>query len=138
MFMIHIQQYNCPLQGFILWRDILMATTQGDICVQFTLDGRDFEAVGFLNEGESSATGIEMIRRTNKDNNVVSEHEEWYFIWKHYAELPKELLNYLLITNRQEPGQPTLIYYFGWTGRECKGWLENRWSDKCLVLRRRQ
>lgn len=110
-----------------------------DIRIEFELDGRLYEAVGFLGERESSVNGDEMLARTDKDKAVVDE-EDYQYILKRQKKLPKVLDKYYLATKRLHHVSPRDVAYFRWgSGGWVRDWdcLGGQWDGHCLVLRRR-
>lgn len=112
-----------------------------NIRIPFILGGRDFEAVGFIEENESSIDGDEMSKRTNKNNKVIKKEVDWQFILEHLNELPKELDEYSLLTIRRHPEFLDVICYL--YRSVTYGWRENYysysypWDNRWLVLRHR-
>ena len=109
-----------------------------EICIPFEIDGEEFEAVGFLQEGEQSCLGEEAIRRCG--DHVVTSEADWNLLYRNRAQLPTELESYVLVTGRPNPDSPRVVsslYFvgFGWYG----GWsnLSYQWGRSCLVVRRR-
>lgn len=79
-----------------------------EICIQFTLGGQAFEAVGFLDAEEESVSLDEVFRRTN-NGGIVGWDEfplefparhptQFEFLMEHLLEIPKELEDYVLVT----------------------------------------
>lgn len=105
-------------------------------CIQFEIDGRRFEAFGeFLETGETSVTGYEMLARTDKDGNVVGE-ADLEFIRERFEKLPQELRHHDLVTKckateAENPHHVILLRWRDWpgTGAWNVGWLdlEARW-----------
>lgn len=110
-----------------------------DIRIGFEIEGRRFEAVGFLNEGESSVLGDTMLERTAGENGGAIGDEDEAFLSERRAKFPAELRRYYLTTNRRHPGHPRLVSCFSWYDvRWCQFWdcLVYQWDGNVLVLRR--
>lgn len=110
-----------------------------DIRILFTVEGRHYEAVGFLSEGEPPVGGDEMFSRTAAENGgAVGEGDE-AFLSEHRDRLPESLRPYWLVTNRRNPDYPRYVSCFGRSGnRWCQGWrwLDYKWYDYDLIVRR--
>jgi hypothetical protein len=109
-----------------------------DICIKFEVDGRRYEAVGFLGKGESSISGDEMLRRVpdaigEEDVNFLDERvdQDW----------SRDMFPYCLATARRNPDNPRSVRCFSWKsfGGWHQGWsrLGRQWDGDDLVLRRR-
>lgn len=112
-----------------------------NIRIQFEIEGRRYEAVGFLNEEEESVNGNEMFARTANENGGAIVGEDYEDISKHRNELPTELRGYYLDTKQRRFDFPRDSFqYFNWHDRD--GWYEGscilglELFDNCLVLRR--
>lgn len=117
-------------------------TAHKDIRIEFEIDGRRFEAVGFLAEGENSVSGDEMIRRTaNENNGGIGEDDYLFLSKKRRDKFPEELRQYCLITNRRYPDAPHYVSRFKWDGGEwLLGWSylnHYEWDKNFKVLSRR-
>ena len=116
-----------------------MLVTHKNIRIQFEVDGRHFEAVGFLNDGERSVTGDDMLERAARENGGAIDDEDETFLSERRAQIPKELQRYGLVTNRRNPRFPRDVVCFGFDG---DGWYEywdflgSQWYAFGLVLRR--
>src|SRR3989338_8076047 len=91
--------------------------------IQFEVGGRQYEAVSFLNQGESSVNGDTMIARTDGENGGGVGQEDGDFLWEHRSELPEELKRfYLVCTKWRDPGFHRRVLCFGWgDGGWCGG-----------------
>lgn len=114
-----------------------------DICIQFEIKGRRFEAVGcFLNEDDTMVTRNTMLERTDRDGMIVGE-EDWEFIYENRQDFPPELRDYFLVTKRPYPDRPTRLSCFIWYNPFgkwfdfCSHYVDYQWDDNYLVLRRR-
>lgn len=110
-----------------------------DIRITFELDGRRYEAAGFLNEGESSVDGDTMLSRTSGENGGVIGDDDEEFLSEHRSKFPKELRKYYLVTGRRRPVDPWSVSCFCWYIRGWfQGWgiLGGQWYGSVLVLRR--
>jgi len=110
-----------------------------DICIKFEVDGRQYEAVGFLNEDESSVDGHTMLSRTAGENGGAIGDDDETFLKERRDKFPEELRKYYLATGRRNPDDPCVVSYFIWcSGRWCQYWdgLGSRWRGFVLVLRR--
>src|SRR3989338_6195427 len=111
-------------------------TVHNEIRIEFELKGRRYEAVGFLEKDEPSVNGDGMLKRTDKDGNVVGE-EDYQYILKRRKKLPKALDKYYLATKRP-PVFPRYVSCLRWDGN---AWFEHwdsldcQWDDFTLVLR---
>ncbi len=118
-----------------------------DIRIPFEIEGRRFEAVGLLKEGEPPVDGDEMLARTAGENGGAIGEEDEMFLREHLL-VPPEALWWprLLVTNRRPPDD---LRYYGINsrcvscfsfihGRLLQFWhsLDDRWPDLCLVVRR--
>lgn len=110
-----------------------------DICIKFEVEGRNYEAVGFLEENESSVDGVEMLKRTG---GIIGD-EDQVIIWKcPRHKLPQELKKYFFFTNRQGldyaaeiPGHPGFTAY---KLIQDIAWEANKMTSVFLVTRRVQ
>ena len=115
-----------------------------DICIPFTITDKDgvkhhFEAVGFLKDGETSASIEEVYSRVGE--RVIISDEDWELFGEYSGQLPDELLQFgYLLTARPCPGDPGRVSCVDRSGR---GWHTMSWVDlsfHCdrhgLVLRR--
>jgi hypothetical protein len=116
-----------------------------DLCIHFTIvhqqGNRTYEAVGFLNEGESCCLGTEMLERVVDKNGGAINEEEETFLLSQLQQLPAELRPYWLVTKRPCPGNPprnVSCFACNEEGRWYRfwDWLGYGWFEKCLVLRR--
>ncbi len=110
-----------------------------EICIEFSVGGRDYEAVGFLNAGEENVLGTTALERTNVDGLVIGQ-EDFGFIWVHHKDLPEKLKMYVLLTNTLHPEQSRNIRFFVWLGMRWghhRDWIANLWGNNILVIRRR-
>lgn len=72
-----------------------------DIQILFTIDGRNYEAVGFLNEGEERISSDHMFARTaNKNGGAIGTSDEQLLL-DHQNKIPIELQDFSLIMNRR-------------------------------------
>lgn len=106
-----------------------------DIRIKFEIHGRQFEAVGFLGEGEFDVLGDEMLSRTQNENGGAIKGEDELYLRQRFTQLPQELAQYWLVTNERhlEDGRYISCFYknnHGWYG------LNNYFTDRCLVVRR--
>jgi len=109
------------------------------IRIPFEIDGRRFEAVGFLTEWESSVNGDEMLARTATENGGAIGDEDEAVLSERRDKLPTELQKYYLVTNRRHPGNSRNVSYFSWDGvRWHQYWssLDDQWHGHGLVVRR--
>ncbi len=108
-------------------------TAHKDIKIQFEIDGRRYEAVGFLNEGERSVAGNELLLRVN---GVIGK-EDVEFIAKHRRKMPmKSLRYYTLLTGYYVDQNHTACFF--WFDRGCRydlDWVVTRKNRDCLMLR---
>ena len=116
-------------------------TVHEDIRIPFEIEGRRFEAVGFLREKEGAVSGNEMLRRTAGENGGAIGEKDAVFFLERPIWLPVELQPYYLVTNRRCPGrsQEVLCFYFnGYAWNRYQLWrrLVNDWENHYLVLRR--
>lgn len=108
------------------------------ILIGFEIEGRKYEAVGFLAEMELSVDGDIMLERTSKENGGAIGAEDEAFLLGRSAQFPTELRRYYLATNRRHSGNQRFVSCFVWSGEQ---WLQ-LWSGlggrygNCLVLRR--
>ena len=119
---------------------VMPINTKKGICIPFTLGDRNYEAVGFLEAGESSVDGDTMLARTADKNGGAVGEEDWKFIGEHRTELPTELERFYLVTDRRGRGDPRGVSFFIRDGSAWnEGWhsLGYRWFDDALVVRRR-
>lgn len=116
-----------------------MIMVRKGVRILFEVDGRRYEAVEFLREGETSVLGDEMLRRAAGENGGAIGTDDCLFLQKRLGKLPPELNRYMLVTNRRYPGYPHDVLYFDRdNGRWLVRWrlLEYRWFDYHLVVRR--
>lgn len=114
-----------------------------DIQIPFTLYSRNFEALGFLNDGEDIISGAEILARTTGVNGgMIESFGDVAFVAEYRHHLPAILQSYDLLTNgREVPRRPYNAMYFVWFANS--GWLMRRnrfasnwWGANNLVLRR--
>lgn len=111
-----------------------------DILINFKIDGSRFEAVGFLNNGESSVDGETMLSRTAGENGGAIGYEDATFLRQRFLKFPKKLRKHCLVTNQRFPDKQDQISCFVWSDEG--GWFLYRsninlpWIDSNLVLRR--
>ena len=114
-----------------------------DICIRFEIDGRRFEAVGFLNEGEISMSRVIMLERADKKNGgALVKDEDTVFLSERRIQFPTELQQYYLVTSCCDaPTDPRYILFFHWNVCDNK-WRkalispDDDWYHRTLVLRR--
>jgi hypothetical protein len=112
-----------------------------DIRIKFEIEGRRYEAVGFLGKSGALVGGDEMLKRTAVENGGAIGYEDEVFLWKRRARLPQELEPYWLVTNRRHPDFSREVSCFDFN---CNMWncewrcLDDRWwwNGLCLVVRR--
>ncbi len=123
-----------------------------DICITFEMAGLEFDAVGFMRDGESDISASEMFRRT--DNGLIVDNE--FIIWRilrHQGKLPAELRGRYLCTKCPGFGanarlQYTALFFDDDRWRECScllgrheqetpGITESPCNEWQLVLRHR-
>ena len=117
-----------------------------DVRILFTVQRRNYEAVGFLDEGEDSCAGDEMLRRTAVENGGAIGEKDEIFLWKHRAQLSKKLNGHCLFTGKCSPGDSQsqsvsgfcLSYpfpdYWGWSRFRCENNVYV--GHRHLILRR--
>lgn len=112
-----------------------------DICIKFEREGRRFEAVGFLEEGEPAVYSDDIIRRTDLDGNVLKSSEDYDFLCCATGKFPQELSSYHLFTMIRLLGNPEPKYlcFSPYNNTWLDGWMPLwRWfGADFLVLRRR-
>lgn len=116
-----------------------------DIRIRFTIrkgaEERRYEAVGFLNKGEVSINGDEMLARTAGKNGGAIDKDDSVFLREHIDQKPAKLKlwKYCLVTNWRIPNHPRSVLCFPFHG-SCWNWhlycLDGRWGNHFLVLRR--
>jgi len=101
-----------------------------DICVRFELGGQQFEAVGFLEEGEESVLKEEALRRCDNGALIV-EKEDFDFIFRYRRELPREKYQTRLVTGVQTPDFPSgCIMIFKQQGPPFDVWVNMKtWNE---------
>lgn len=121
-----------------------MAIVHKNIRVPFEIGNRRYEAVGFLNKGESSVSGYTMLARTVAKNGGAIGNEDVAFLKDLMDLLPKEFYRYCLVTNQRSPDYPCYIscYYYESHSSWNRFWRLSslrchQWSDRHLVVRRR-
>ena len=94
-----------------------------DIRVPFTVDGRNYEAVGFLNEGESPVSGDEMLKRTaGKNGGAIGGWDE-EFLSKRLIKFPKELCPYVLVIGHtRHRNYLQIVLHLGFNYSRYVGW----------------
>ena len=108
-----------------------------DIRIQFTMEDRHFEAVEFLNEGEDSVSGDEMLRRVP---DAIGEEDTNFLEKRVGQDWSRDLWPYRLATNRRDPGDQRRVRFFYRSGfRWDRDWrrLDGQWHGYALVVRRR-
>lgn len=110
--------------------------TRKKVRIRFTVDGRNFEAVSFINKGESSVGGDEMLQRVpdaigKKDGKFLERRvdQDW----------SRKLWPYYLVTNRRHSARSRSVRYFRWhDGEWSRYWsrLDVQWDGRVLVVRR--
>jgi len=100
-----------------------------DICIKFEVDGRRFEAVGFLSDDETPVDGDEILRRIP---NAINK-EDTIFLYNHRnEEWPYELRSYYLITGCKSSPlfwmeyNTGVFYCIGYIGHRMEWDLEER------------
>ena len=110
-----------------------------DIRIEFEIEGRCFEAVGFLNEGgEWFVSGNEMLVRTAGEHNGVIDGEDTAFLSRHRDQLPIELQPYWLVM-RSYYDHSRIVSCFGFlVDRWIRNWgeLDSRFIAAFLLVRR--
>ena len=115
-----------------------MAKVHKNIRFSFVVNGRYFEAVGFLNANSSAVVGKTMLQRTAGKNGGAISGENEAFLGDRLAELPVELREYCLITNERDPNSPQSISCFIWNGNRWTRYrtrLSQRYGKSDLVVR---
>lgn len=111
------------------------------IRIPFIVGGRNYEAVGFLDEGESPVDGEELLRRTAGENGGAVGEEDDDFLRERFYHLPPELRPYKLVTSRPDPDHQLFIstFFFSFGERRWfQNWelLDDQRHDRYLVVRR--
>ncbi|MBI5134781.1 hypothetical protein HZA86_00895 [Candidatus Uhrbacteria bacterium] len=90
-----------------------------EICIQFELAGRKFEAVGILERriGDLWVDARELISRMN-NGRVVNSEEIVHLITDHTQDLPSELRPYCIVTNFRSKFNEFVIAMFVY--RKCQ------------------
>jgi len=114
-----------------------MTQIHKDIRIPFEIKGRRFEAVGFLDKGERSVDGDEMLSRITKNNHRIIDGDDVVFISKRFHLLPKKLHKFDLVTNLRKGDSPSsnmifCCHYSVW-GQFWSS-LDYRWFKHELVL----
>ncbi len=91
-----------------------------DFGIRFAIEGRRYEAVGFLNEYEPTIPGHEMLKRTDGENCGANNFQDLAFIRERFSRLPAVLNQFLLIINNS-------AMYSGRSTR-CFVWQGDRWG----------
>lgn len=126
-----------------------------DIRIKFEVEDRKYEAVGFLQEGETSISGVEMLRRTDTENGgVIGDNDEAFFremdasinklnanfLDRRIFKIPTELRPYFLVINRRLPTASQFVSLLAaegrwwWHQRSC--WKSCSFTASYLVVRR--
>lgn len=114
-------------------------TAHESICIPFTINWEQFEAVGFLRQGEVSCLGEEALRRCD-NGHLVRKEADWRLLYENRAQLPTELQKYWLATARPDPDYPRLVSRLAFDSGVWYGnWhdLGGQWVGGLLVVRRR-
>lgn len=125
----------------LLWIKLKKETAMDhkDIRIPFEVDGRRYEAVGFLNKDEQLVSGEDMLSRTaNPSCNIIGE-DDAVFIDERLNLLPENLRKFHLVTNQRRPDSPRNIMIFCChDGMWRKFWshLDCAWREDELVVRR--
>ena len=111
-------------------------STHAEIRIPFTVDGRNFEAVGFLREGEPSVSGDEMLRRVP---DAIGEEDAKFLDERYGQDWSRDLWPYWLATAWRGPAYPRYVRFFdryggGWD--RCWSYLDDQWHVCVLVVRR--
>lgn len=111
-----------------------------DIRITFTLGGRLYEAVGFLQMDEDCVDGNVMSARVEKDGRVLRDYrDEYSFLRQRLKWLPPVLSSFDLVTMERDPLDQEKICYFskngGSTWSVCTKERNAMWYKHCLVLR---
>ena len=85
-----------------------------DICIKFEVDGCHYEAVGFLDEGESPIDGNTVLSRTAGKNGGAIGEKDYVFLSEHRSSFSEELKEYHLITGNHDPDAPSCVWFFVW------------------------
>ena len=108
-----------------------------DIRIVFSIAGRWYEAVGFLQEGEKEVDGPEMLARTDEDDRVIGK-EDYDFIWAHRDQLPHQVQRYYLVS-KARAGHPDSLRVFWRRSRKWKPGSKtysHMWHSGAAVIRR--
>lgn len=110
------------------------------VVVQFKILDRIYVALGFLNDGETSVSGYEMLRRTDTGPGYPVLEDDWRYLCGH-CDLFSEKLQLNLATNRRHPMDRRRISCLRRNSssnrRIPRYWLLSlRWDNNSLVLRR--
>ncbi len=117
-----------------------------DIRIQFEIEGRRYEAVGFLDENEpSGVNGYEMLKRTAEENGGAIGDKDEVFLSEHRDQILSRdcMEGYRLVTGKHCPSDLQRVSYFTFVhNSRCRGWYQNwdclRWhyGINDLVVRR--
>lgn len=114
------------------------ACPHDQIRIRFEVDGRQYEAVGFLRNTELNISGEEMFNRVP---DAIGEEDWSFLLLQHMDKLPAVLRWYALATNRKDeagPGFRSVLRWI-WGGNSwCDRWrrVDHVWDGHYLVLRR--
>lgn len=105
----------------------------------FSIEDRQYLAVGFLEEGESATDGnTALVRIATKRRGAIGD-EDTQYISERTSQLPTSLQPYDLVTNKRLPEDPRYVsgFYFA-SGRWAQEWssLFGLWRAYVLVVRR--
>ncbi len=111
-----------------------------DIRIQFEIEDRRYEAVGFLNEDEPSIEGYKIFPRVNGDNGGVIDYREMVFINEHRNQLPTSLNEFVLVTDSRDLvddlHDTELFRWMNGKWWRLYGCVDQKWGANYLVLRR--
>ncbi len=116
-------------------------TPHREIRIVFAMGGRRYEAVGFLNEGEVSILGPEVLIRTIGENGGMIGDEDTSILAKERS-FPEELKGYRLLTFFRGAEEYYFKYFeYDYRARRQKwpmglGWIVDKWDGCALVVRR--
>lgn len=110
-----------------------------NIRIPFEANGRKYEAVGFIRDGERCVSGDEMLARTMRD---AGEKDSTYPEWVSGVNSAKELAGFKLVAaNVRRIENQRIVTYLYWNNfsqswEEDWFWLKYQWDASFLMVRR--
>mgnify|MGYP000898400436 FL=1 len=121
-------------------KELCDALVKSGLHTEVTIEGRTYDILGLLREGETSVVGHEMVTRA-KGMSAHLGQDDGEHILKYQDQIPASLRGKVVFvfTDWRRPGSSELVYCVYWNGdRWVRDWLllVDRWHGHVRVLRR--